>query len=42
MNGVTCSSSMCIFGGKVASGNVALTKDTNSSISCSVDKANKK
>ena len=35
INGVICSSSMCIFGGKVASGNVA-------SISCFVDKVNNK
>ena len=33
---------MCIFEGKVASGNVALKNDTNLSISCSADKVNKK
>ena len=38
INGVTGSSSMCIFGGKVAFGNVVRKKFANSSVSLSVDK----
>ena len=40
-NGTTCSSGICIFGGKVASGKLLLKKVTNASMSCSVDKVKK-
>jgi len=40
-NGTTCSSGMCIFGGKVASGKLLLKKVTNVSMSLSVDRVKK-